>query len=109
MLDELPELATTPDTGNCEPDDWEPILELLAPKAHTVHVKITSFDPDGVQTLPRRDGSTKPQNLRESFRHLASAGFRGQLTYAYTAREADEREAARKGIDYMRELSAAVR
>ncbi len=102
---EAPHLATCPDTGNSEADDWEEVLDLLAPKAHSVHVKILSYDPSGVQPVKRRDGSLKLQDLRQGFRKLADAGFEGQLTYAYTARDADERDAARRGLAYMREIA----
>ena len=101
---DVPHLATCPDTGNSEADDWEEVLDLLAPKAHSVHVKILSYDPSGVQPVRRRDGSIRLQDLHRDVRTLAAAGFRGQLTYAYTAPDADERDAARRGLEYIREL-----
>ena len=104
---DAPHLATCPDTGNSEADDWEELLDLLAPRAHSVHVKILSYDPSGVQPVRRRDGSVKLQDLRQSFQKLADAGFSGQLTYAYTARDADERDAARRGLAYIREIAGA--
>lgn len=102
---DAPHLATCPDTGNSEADDWEEVLDLLAPKAHSVHVKILSYDPSGVQPVKRRDGSLCLQDLRKSFRSLADAGFSGQLTYAFTARDADERDAARRGLAYIKEIA----
>ncbi len=100
-----PWVATCPDNQNpYEGDAWEEGTRILLPRAHAVHAKVSGYDPNGIQTFDSPDGSTRPQDLRRYLQIVRSAGYRGPISFEYNFAETDEREAARKGLAYLKEM-----
>ena len=110
ILDRLdtPWFATCPDVNNFVGETWEEGMRVMAPRAFAVHVKNSGYDPEGWQVAQARDGSTRRFNLKESLRILQKAGYNGPLNFEYNSAEADERVGIRKGIEYTRQMLAAL-
>jgi sugar phosphate isomerase/epimerase len=110
ILDKLdtPWFATCPDVNNFYGDTWEQGMRIMAPRAFAVHIKNSSYSPDGWQEARARDGSTRRFNLKESLRILKQSGYSGPLNFEYNSAESDEKVGIRKGIEYTREMLAAI-
>jgi sugar phosphate isomerase/epimerase len=102
---DTPWVATCPDNQNpYENDAWEEGTRILMPRAHAVHAKVSGYDPNGIQNFASPDGSTRPQNLKRYLEIVRDAGYRGPISFEYNFAEADEHEATRKGLAYLREM-----
>jgi sugar phosphate isomerase/epimerase len=100
--------ATCPDVNNFVGETWEEGMRVMAPRAFAVHIKNSSYSPDGWQESQARDGSTRRFNVKECLRILKDAGYKGPLNFEYNLAEQDERVGIRKGIEYTRQMLAAL-
>jgi hypothetical protein len=104
-----PWLATCPDNQNpYDGNAWEEGTRVLAPRAHSVHVKISGYDPDGIQTFVSPNGSSRTQDLRGFLAIVVESGYRGPFNLEYNFAEADERVGTRKGLAYLKEVLSSV-
>ena len=102
-----PWLATCPDNQNpYDGDAWEAGTKVLAPRAHSVHVKISGYNPDGIQTFVAPNGSSRTQDLRRFLSIVLESGYRGPFNLEYNFAETDERVGTGKGLAYLREMLA---
>jgi sugar phosphate isomerase/epimerase len=105
-----PWFVTCPDnqnpfTGNA----WEAGTQTLASRAYSVQLKISGYEPDGMQTFKSPNGATRNQDLRRFLEILlVEHSYRGPLNFEYNFAEADEYEGTRKGLAYLRELVGEV-
>lgn len=99
-----PWFGACPDVANFAGDAWAEGMRIMAPRAVTVHVKISGYAPDGWQSRTARDGSVHRFNVRDCLRILQEAGYAGPVNFEYNMAEEDERAGIRKGIAYVREL-----
>ena len=111
ILDRIrsPWLATCPDNHNpYEGDAWEEGTRILAPRAHSVHVKISGYEPTGIQVFSSPDGTTRTQDLRRFIAIVKASGYSGPVHLEYNFGESDERTGVREGLAYVRDLIATT-
>jgi sugar phosphate isomerase/epimerase len=110
ILEDVPSswFGTCPDVSNFAGDTWEQGMRVMAPRAVAVHVKCHGYDPSGLQRWRGRDGTPRSFDLKRSLAILAESGYAGPLNFEGNSAEDDEREGARKGIAYTRQLLAAL-
>lgn len=111
LLERLPSpwVATCPDNHNpYEGNAWEEGTRVLAGRAHSVHVKISGYDRDGVQSFPAPDGSTRTQDLPRFLKIVLSSGYAGPINLEYNFAESDEREGVRRGLPYLKDLLSSL-
>ncbi len=109
LLDSVksPWLATCPDNHNpYDENAWEAGTHVLAPRAYTAHVKISGYDPRGIQTFPSPYGESRIQDLPQFLAILRDEGYHGPLNLDYNFAVSNEEEGARKGLAYLRDLVA---
>jgi sugar phosphate isomerase/epimerase len=106
-----PWLATCPDNQNpYDGNAWEEGTRILAPRADSVHVKISGYSPDGIQAFRSPDGSTRAQDLRRYLEIvLLENHYEGPIFLEYNFAESDEREGVRKGLPYLRGLLSSLK
>jgi sugar phosphate isomerase/epimerase len=105
-----PWFVTCPDNQNpYSGNEWEAGTRTLAPRAHSVHVKIAGYEPSGMQTFTSPNGATRSQDLRRFLEiMLLENDYRGPINLEYNFAERDEHEGVRKGLDYLHELVATI-
>jgi len=104
---ESPWLATCPDNHNpYDENAWEAGTRVFAPRAYTAHVKISGYDPRGIQTFPSPYGESRTQDLPQFLAILREEGYHGPLNLEYNFAVSNEEEGARKGLAYLRDLVA---
>jgi sugar phosphate isomerase/epimerase len=96
-----------PDTANFVGDTWEQGMQIMAPRAFSCHVKVYTYEPDGVQRWTGRDGQVRTYDLRRSLAILKQAGYRGPLCIEAGGRD-DESQSGRDALAYVRELVASL-
>lgn len=102
-----PWFRTCPDSGNYPDDTWEEGIEVMAPYAHSMHVKVTTYSDDGWQPRTGSDGTDRSANLKSMLRTLKQANYTGPLCIEAGVGD-DETEAARKAISYVKEVLATL-
>ena len=102
-----PWFKACPDTGNFTNETWEEGMRIMAPHAHSCHVKVFDYSPDGVQSRIGRDGQPRSYDLRRSLQILKDAGYAGPLCIEAGASET-EADSGRDAIRYVRELMTTL-
>jgi sugar phosphate isomerase/epimerase len=102
-----PWFRACPDTGNFIDGTWEEGMRIMAPRAYSCHVKVFSYNPDGVQSWTGRDGQSHSYNLKQSLQILKDAKYEAPL-YIEAGASATEEDSARDAIRYVRDLWAAL-
>lgn len=102
-----PWFKACPDTGNFIEGTWEEGMQIMAPRAHSCHVKVYSYSPDGEQTWTGRDGTQRSYNLRRSLQILKDAGYSAPL-FIEAGASASEAESGRDAIRYVRDMVASL-
>lgn len=75
----------------------------------SVLVKISGFEPAGIQTFASHDGSRRIQDARRYLEiMLLEHDYRGPNFLEYHVAERDEHERVRKDLPYLRGLIATV-
>lgn len=94
---------TCPDTANFVGDTWEEGMRIMAPRAHSCHVKVYNYSRDGKQSWAGRDGQTRAYDLKHCLRILREARYQGPLCIEGGA-SSTEVDSAREAIGYVKEL-----
>jgi len=98
---------TCPDTGNYPNGTWEDGVKVMAPCAHSVHVKVTTYSADGWQPRTGADGTDRTVNLRSILATLKANDYQGPLCVEVGV-EADETQAARQAIAYVKDVLTTI-
>lgn len=102
-----PWFRSCPDTGNFPDGSWREGVEAMLPYAVSTHIKVYAYGDDGVQPYFGHDGIDRTSNLREILTMLRNADYRGPLCIEAGV-EADQTEAARGAIAYVKRLLAEI-
>ncbi len=102
-----PWFKACPDTSNFANGTWEEGMQIMAPKAFSVHVKVYSYTPDGVQTWSWRGGETQTYDLKRSLQILKNAGYSGPLCIEGGASDT-EAASGRDALRYVKELLTTI-
>lgn len=98
---------TCPDTGNYPDGTWKDGIQVMAPYAHSAHVKVTTYSDDGWQPRTGHDGSDRTANLKSILATLKEANYQGPYCVEAGVGD-DETQAARDAIAYVKEVLATV-
>jgi sugar phosphate isomerase/epimerase len=102
-----PWFKACPDTGNFLDGTWEEGMQIMAPRAHSCHVKVFTYSDDGKQSWTGRDGQTRTYDLKRSLQILKDAGYAGPLCIEAGASDT-ESNSGRDAIKYVHELVATL-
>lgn len=102
-----PWFRSCPDTGNFPDGTWREGVAAMLPYAVSTHIKVYAYSDDGVQPYAGHDGIDRTSNLREILRMLRDAGYQGPFCIEAGV-EADQTEAARGAITYVKRLLAEI-
>lgn len=102
-----PWFRSCPDTGNFPDGTWREGVEAMLPYAVSTHIKVYAYRDDGVQPYTGHDGIDRTSNLREILRMLRDSRYAGPLCIEAGV-EADQTEAARGAIAYVKRLLAEI-
>lgn len=104
-----PWFGTCPDSGNFIDGTWEDCMTVMAPRAAACHIKVTAYSEDGFQPRTGHDGRDRSCNLKVFLQKLKDAGYTGPYSVELGLPDiADESEAARAALDYVKRLLASL-
>lgn len=100
-----PWFGTCPDSGNFIDGTWRDCMRVMAPRAAACHIKVTAYSDDGFQPRIGNDGRDRSCNLKVFLQQLKDADYVGPYSVELGLPEiADETEAARAALDYVKQL-----
>ena len=97
--------GSCPDSGNFVDGSWDASMKVMAPRAHSCHVKLTEYSESGMQPRSHADGRDRTCDLMGFFQQLKDCGYRGPINLELgLPQNTDEIESAREGLAYLGKL-----